>query len=738
MRGSKLTKFNLVLLIHGHQPVGNFDAVLEQTYRRSYLPFVECLLRHPGVRLGLHYSGPLLEWCEQRHPVFFLHLQELTSRGQIELVGGGFYEPILVSIPPEDQARQIQLMRDYLREKFGRDPEGAWLAERVWEPQVASALASAGVRYTLVDDVHFLAAGFELEQLHADYVAEDRGQTVRVFPGLKALRYLLPFRPCEEAISFLRESAQRHPGGMAAMGDDCEKFGGWPGTYDHCYRDGWLDRFFAALEEAKEWLAVKPPGEYIREHQPRGRADLPTASYSEMMEWTLPTKARTAFHAINQEFANRPEVQRFLRGGPWRAFFTKYPESNLLHKKMLRVSAKYRSLASRRMSEERSAKNEQAQKHLLRAQCNDAYWHGVFGGIYAPHLRTELWRELIRAEVLLDDMGRSRGEGVHIEQTDFDGDGREELYVTSKSLAALLRPADGGTLLSLDFRPSAVTLVNSMQRRPEAYHQRLREASSGGASGQVASIHDQVRSKEDGLERYLRYDRWPRNAFRLLLFPANKSFKDYEELKLEENPALAGGTYRLLENGPTSISLECELPCPDCAGGGGPLELMRCTKRFSFAAGAKAYDLHCTSRLSCGNVQARPALIGVEIVLNFLAPREQNRYFEIPAGRHSLDWSAAVSAAEIGSRLKVVDEWQNVAVTIEAPSAKELWITPIETISESEEGFERVYQGSQILAVSPVELAAGKPWTGEISLRVETARAAESHSRREWVGRSRE
>jgi 4-alpha-glucanotransferase len=737
VRGCKLTKFNLVLLIHGHQPVGNFDAVVEHTYQRSYLPFVECLLRHPGVRLGLHYSGPLLEWCEQRHPEFFRHLQELASRGQIELVGGGFYEPILVSIPPEDQAKQIQLMRDYLRQKFGREPEGAWLAERVWEPQVPSALAPAGVRYTLVDDVHFLAAGFELEQLYADYVSEDQGRTVRVFPGLKSLRYLLPFRPCEEAIGFLRESAQRHPGGMAAMGDDCEKFGGWPGTYDHCYRDSWLDRFFAALEESHEWLAVTPPGEYIREHQPRGRADLPAASYSEMMEWTLPTKARTAFHIINQEFANRPDVQRFLRGGPWRAFFTKYPESNLLHKKMLRVSAKCRNLTSKRISDERSAKNELAQKHLLRAQCNDAYWHGVFGGIYAPHLRTELWRELIRAESLLDEGTRTRADGVHIEQTDFDGDGRDELYVTSKSLAALLRPADGGTLACLDFRPSAVTLINSMQRRPEAYHRRLREASSGG-NGQIASIHDQVRSKEEGLERFLRYDRWPRNAFRLLLFPADKTFKDYEELRLEENPVLAAGAYGLLENGPTSISLECELPCPDCAGNAGTLELMRCTKRFSFAAGAKGYHLHCTSRLSSANAQARPALIGVEIVLNFLAPHELNRYFEISAGRHPLAWSAALSAAEVGPRLKVVDEWQNVAATIEAPSAKELWITPIETISESEEGFERVYQGSQILAVWPIELGAGKPWTGEISLRVESALAAKSHSHREWVEHSRE
>jgi len=173
-----LAKFNLVLLIHSHQPVGNFESVFEQTYQRSYLPFVQCLLRHPGVRIGLHYSGPLLEWLEQRHPEFFTQLQELASREQIELVGGGFFEPILVSIPAEDQIRQIQLMRDYLRGKFGSEPDGAWLAERVWEPQLPSALASAGVRYTLVDDAHFLAAGFEQGQLFGDYIAEDRGQMV--------------------------------------------------------------------------------------------------------------------------------------------------------------------------------------------------------------------------------------------------------------------------------------------------------------------------------------------------------------------------------------------------------------------------------------------------------------------------------------------------------------------------------------------------------------------------------
>ncbi len=81
-----------------------------------------------------------------------------------------------------------------------------------------------------------------------------------------------------------------------------------PVLTDHCYRDGWVEQFFAALEAASSWLAITPPGEYVATHAPLGRADLPTASYSEMMEWVLPTEARNAYHAISEQFEGRPEV----------------------------------------------------------------------------------------------------------------------------------------------------------------------------------------------------------------------------------------------------------------------------------------------------------------------------------------------------------------------------------------------------------------------------------------------
>ena len=119
-RSKPLAKIHFILIIHAHQPVGNFDSVIEKVYQRSYLPFLEHLSRHPSVRIGLHYSGALLEWLEAHHPEFLEKLGSMSERGQVEILGGGFYEPILIAIPPEDQQEQIRRMREYIKKRFGR------------------------------------------------------------------------------------------------------------------------------------------------------------------------------------------------------------------------------------------------------------------------------------------------------------------------------------------------------------------------------------------------------------------------------------------------------------------------------------------------------------------------------------------------------------------------------------------------------------------------------------------
>ena len=707
-------KFHLALLIHAHQPCGNFEHVLEKAYETSYLPFIEHLEEHPGVHVGLHYSGPLLTWIEEHRPEYFARLKMLVQSGQVELVGGGFYEPILISIPQEDQREQITRLATYIEKHFGQRPSGAWLAERVWEPQLPTALAAASVAYTLVDDMHFLAAGFEPEELFGPYLAEDRGQTVWLYPGQKKLRYLIPFGKVTDVIAYLRESANVYPGGVAAMGDDMEKFGVWPGTYDHCYKDGWLEDFLTALEKNSSWLTVSTPGEYLQTHSPLGRADLPTASYTEMMEWVLPTRVRQRYHAVLQEFSARPEVLAFLRGGSWRGFLRKYPEANLLHKKMLRVSARLAAVPQRHNEPKATEELLRGRDLLMRAQCNDAYWHGIFGGIYAPHLRTDPWRNLIRAEAIADRQIPG-ALSPRVELVDYDADGASELLFTAAEYQALLKPSDGGTIAALDFRPAAATLVNSILRRPEAYHTRLREAASKTAAGVVTSIHEQTRVKEPGLERFLRYDRWPRHAFRVLLFDPSRTQADYEALELRENASFAGGAYAIKNSAPHEVELfradALDLYSKEEASA--PKILL--IKQYTFSPAPKGFEVTCEIILKLKQLLEKPVAVGIESIVNLLAPTEPDRFFETPTGRHNLRFSGSLP----GPILRMEDGWQRVRVALHAPMVEEFWVAPIETVSESEEGFERVYQGSQILALWRPPFTTQKTWTTRLVWRIE-------------------
>jgi alpha-amylase len=414
-----------------------------------------------------------------------------------------------------------------------------------------------------------------------------------------------------------------------------------------------------------------------------------------MMEWVLPTKTRQRFDALEKEFISRPDVLAFLRGGSWRGFFRKYPEANLLHKKMLRASAAVASIPTRRTSAEYAAQNQEARDRVLRGQGNDTYWHGVFGGIYAPHLRTEIWRNLIRAESLADQL--TPGALMpRVELVDYDADGAAEILFSAPEFQALLKLSDGATVAFFDFRPASATLINSIIRRPEAYHSRLREAANAKpAEGGAVSIHDQVLVKEPNLERFLRYDRYPRHAFRLFLFDPAQTQVDYEELRLKEAGAAASGSYLLHASSANYADLQFACELPEYAAEGGQVPRLSVTKLFLFGPTPQGCELSCDISMTISAPLSRPLAMGLESVINFLAPADADRFFETPAGPQNLRFSGVLAAP----LLRVEDGWQKVRVTLHAPGSQEFWVAPIETVSESEGGFERVYQGSQILAV---------------------------------------
>jgi alpha-amylase len=373
------------LVLHNHQPIGNFDAVFEQAYQDSYLPFLDAFEPCGELSLSLHVSGPLAEWLDEHHRDYLDRLAALVARGRIEMLGGPFYEAILTMIPSRDRIGQIDRYTRWLESRLGAEVRGIWVPERVWEQPLTSDLAAAGVCYTVLDDFHFKNAGLSDDELHGYYLTEDDGQIIRVFPGSERLRYLIPFGQPHETTEYLRGIAERHPGSVVVFADDGEKFGTWPETKKHVYADGWLRRFFDELLAHRDWLRTSTLAEAAGDTLPAGRIYLPDASYREMTEWVLPVKQQMDFEDLSHELKGDPRwarIQRFVRGGYWRNFRIRYPEANEMYARMMMVSRQLDQAGRLGVCGEAF---EGARRELYRGQCNCSYWHGAFGGIYLPH-----------------------------------------------------------------------------------------------------------------------------------------------------------------------------------------------------------------------------------------------------------------------------------------------------------------------------------------------------------------
>jgi alpha-amylase len=698
---------NLVLGVHNHQPSGNFDHIFEQGYENAYAPFLDVLVRHPAIRFAFHNSGCLLDWIVERHPEYIDRLREMVVRGQAEILGGAYYEPILPIIPDRDKVGQIVMMNEKIEEMFGIKPRGMWLAERVWEPQLPRFMREGGIEFATLDDSHFKCAGLTDLQTLGYYMTEEAGQAVAVFPISEKLRYTIPFRDPVETIDYLRSLATEDGRRLVVMTDDGEKFGVWPETHTHCYDDGWLERFFAALDENTTWIRLISFGEALDRLPPLGRVYLPTASYSEMMQWALPADAIERYEDFVKSLENRPDWANekiFVRGGFWRNFLAKYDEANHLHKRMIRVSEKIESALERRTN---AAKLRQARKALWRGQCNCAYWHGVFGGLYLTHLRSAVYRALIEADALVNEASHRTKQWLDVDKVDFDCDGYDELFVETPAHILVFKPSAGGSLVEHDHVGARFNLIDILGRRKEGYHRQVielaRKAQADAAA--TASIHDRLLAKETGLERFLHYD-WHRHGSFLDHFIAPEAtlaqFAESRHLEYGDfvNQFYGARAERLEDGVRITLERHGALYRPD---GAFPVCVAKVLK---IAAG----DVCIDAEYRITNEGDRPvqAQFGVEFCVNFLAGDAYDRYYKINGAKPVPANLASMGVEEKASRFAVVDEWLKLEARVTPGEPMALWRFPIETVSVSEGGFERVYQGSVMFAHCYLDLSPGE------------------------------
>jgi len=703
-----MKQLKLCLAFHSHQPVGNFPWVFADAFRLAYAPLLECLERHPSTRVSLHYTGPLLDWIRANRPDFSRRLAALVQRNQVEMMTGGYYEPILPSIPEVDRLGQIRKMTNVIRDELGTTPSGMWLAERVWEPQLPSTLQQAGVDWTIVDDTHFKMSGLSDAELTGYFLTEDQGNTLKVFATSKRLRYTIPWSKVEEVVAELAAAASDDPSLVAVMGDDGEKFGVWPGTYDHCWTHGWMDRFFAALEANASWLTVLPVGEYARAYPARGRIYLPTASYAEMMEWSLPARVAEEFSAVTHEMEaqHRDDVVRFLRGGFWRNFLVKYDEANTMHKKMLRAHRKVYAATGA------GQPDATALDELWKGQCNCPYWHGVFGGVYMTDVRTAIFHHLIRAESRADQQQHGAGTWLTHEFDDFDCDSVDELLADSNQASYYFTPSSGGTLFEWDLRVPAHNVVSVMTRRPEAYHAALRRAAEAAEnpseSGETKTIHDIVRLKEKGLEKRLNYDWYRRSCLIDHFLHPGTAREAFASGSYGEAGDFVNHPYRAtVESSGTELTVRLQR---DGNVWCGPSFLsVSVVKHVRISAEEPGFV--ATYRVINNAERPLSTTFGVELNLNLLGGGGNEAAFCRAVGERTIEqrFDSPFEAAAV-RQIVAGNRYLGIEITFESGQPATGWWSPIDSISSSEGGFERVHQGSSLFLSWPLQLPPGQTW----------------------------
>ena len=455
---------------------------------------------------------------------------------------------------------------------------------------------------------------------------------------------------------------------------------------------------------------------------------LPDSSYREMTEWVLPPDRQAEYHHVAHEQREHDPLWqtalKFVRGGFWRNFRTRYSESQEMYARMLQVSERLQELTASGKTDDHPDLIAQARTELYRGQCNCSYWHGAFGGLYLPHLRNAVYRHLIAADTLLEKASDKTGPWVSVEAADFNLDARKEIRLASDRLVAFVAPSRGGHLYELDLRSINHNLLASLSRRSETYHDKIREFGEHQHEhdgSQAVSIHDLVAFKQPDLHKKLQYDALPRKSAIDHFFQPGVTLDRARNGEGEVGDFVQGVYETVLRRSPQYVQARMTRQ-----GHLGHYEIQVAKTIGLDRDGGTALDiLYELERLPAG----LPIHFGVEFNFAGMAAGAPDRYFYDARGQQ-LGQLQTVHDLPQTDRLGLIDEWLGLDASLEVSQPGGFWTFPIETISQSEGGFEAVHQSTVVIPHWQFTAPEDGKWSVRIILSADTS-AAQARKLRE-------
>ena len=413
---------SLILGSHCHLPVGLAEAEYEQAYHERLAPLLSALYRYPQVPAVLHYSGPLLYWIEPRKPEFFDLIRDMLKRKQVELLGGGFYEPAVALITPQDRTGQIEMLSTYLRKHFGQHCKGAYVSPDSWDPGIIPALKNGSIAYTFLPERFFVEAGIKSGEINFPVVTENQGQLLMVFPVLPfAAGKGMTEADMAKALFSLVKRRGTSGGGVYTV---------------------FLDRFSDRdVQERESILNVSDVSAFFD--------DVLSRAAHEDIKLTIPARLKET--GVYQE-RRRSAKKIYFTNGYKRHFLVECIAANLLYAKMIDT----RTLIQQTRGDKERKKA--ALNEIYRAQSYNLYSADVDYNITNPALRRAAYSALLGAERIIREAKKTTNKSLSSFDYDFDGN-IEDVFRSDKLNCLVHRK--GGRVFGLDYLPKCWNYIDT-------------------------------------------------------------------------------------------------------------------------------------------------------------------------------------------------------------------------------------------------------------------------------------
>ena len=416
-------------------PIHSTEEELEAYYTAAVKPFVTVAYRFPDIPLTLFFSGPLLEWIQNQHSEYLTVLSEMIKRKQVEVLGGGYYSPILPLIPPTDRLGQIEELTTLIRKLLGRRPRGLWLTKGVWDPALVVHLTGSGMEYTFLEEGDFRRVGLSQQQVGLPRLTEHQGKLLTVFPFHQDLGQKVQDGDFEPFVSLIPSRRRKDRQLLSLfLNVDLPSDGAFFTRPEKGFED-----FLQLVRSFYPEIEPVTPSSFLKKNlQALERSYFSSTTFDELCRRTnQPTRPSSGSQS-------------------WKQFLAHDEAANQLYNKMVYVHLLVSSLRGDKY------KKKSAYDDLWKSQ----NWLGFLGGGGEGHLalhRQKSFAALLNAEALLRDRTRFQ---ASLTSQDFDLDGVKEYLFQGQSYN-LYVDAVGGQIFEWDFLDRPWNYIEGTSSDPE-------------------------------------------------------------------------------------------------------------------------------------------------------------------------------------------------------------------------------------------------------------------------------